>query len=181
MVANLIVGGHDTTASQIGCTLLTLLHHPEALTMLRTRTASASDVVNETIRYEPSIAFVPRTLAEAVEIGGLERPAGSMVFLSTASANRDEAQWPEPDEFQPARFASPDTARLLSFGAGPHYCLGAALARMTLEEVIGAFADAALSMTPQLPLHAVAWREVLGRSPATLLVVSASSDATLRV
>ena len=166
MVSNLIVAGHDTTASQILCSVLTLLRHPDSLIGLGEGDGTAAAIVNETIRYEPSIPFVPRTLAEAVEIGGVERPAGSMVFLSTASANRDDRVWVDPDAFAPQRFTQPDAPRLLSFGSGPHYCLGAALARMTLEEVVTAFA-----MGPRAPLFdhgAVGWREVLGRSPASL-------------
>ena len=88
MVGNLIVGGHDTTASQIGCSLLALLRHPEALADLRADPSLAGAVVNETIRFEPSISVVPRTLVEPVEIGGVERPAGSLVFLSSASTSR---------------------------------------------------------------------------------------------
>ncbi|MEY2424352.1 MAG: hypothetical protein QOI95_4419 [Acidimicrobiaceae bacterium] len=170
MVGNLIVGGHDTTASQIHCTLLTLLRHPDSLHFVRDGEASATDIVNETIRFEPSIPFVPRTLAEPVDIGGVERPAGSLVFLSTASANRDDSVWDDPETFRPQRFAQPDAPRLLSFGSGPHYCLGAALARMTLEEVVATFAEPSRELAPLFDLDGADWREVLGRSPAALPV-----------
>jgi len=168
MVGNLIVGGHDTTASQIGCTLLTLTRHAEALALAADGAVEVADVVNESIRFEPSIAFVPRTLAAPAEIGGVERPAGSMVFLSSASANRDEGAWDEPDAFRAGRFASPGVARLLSFGAGPHYCLGAAAARMTIEAVVSALAPVADDLV--CDADDVAWREVLGRSPESLPV-----------
>jgi cytochrome P450 len=174
MVGNLIVGGHDTTASQIGCSLLALLRHPEALDDLRADPSLAGAVVNETIRFEPSIAVVPRTLVEPVEIGGVERPAGSMVFLLSASTSRQADVWGDPDVFRPARFKEAGSPKLLSFGSGPHYCLGAALARMTLEEVVRGAADAGLGDTivPSDPsLDAVEWRSVLGRSPASLPVV----------
>lgn len=170
IVGNLIVGGHDTTASQTGCTLLTLLRRPDVVAALRRGDVTAPDTVNETIRYEPSIGIIPRTLLETVEVGGAERPAGSMVFLSTASANREAEVWGDPERVRPERFARPDAPRLLSFGSGAHYCLGAALARMTLEEVSTGFAAAAPGVRPAFDLDDVEWRSVLGRSPASLPV-----------
>ncbi len=174
MVGNLIVGGHDTTSGQVSCSLLTLLRHPEALDDLRSDPSLAGAVVNETIRYEPSITIVPRTLLEPMEIGGIERPAGSMVFLASASASRDEQVWGDPDVFRPSRFTEPDPPKLLSFGSGPHYCLGAALARMTMEEVLLAAARAGLgdTLVADVPVDAdnIQWRQILGRSPAQLPV-----------
>jgi cytochrome P450 len=175
MVGNLIVGGHDTTASQINCSLLTLLRHPDVLDDLRSDPSIAPEVVNETIRFEPGITIVPRTTLEPIEIGGLECAAGSMVFLSSASTSRETAVWGDPDVFRPSRFAEPGAPKLLSFGSGPHYCLGAALARMTLEEVVVGAAAAGLgtSIVPTIDVldpDAVEWVQVLGRSPAALPV-----------
>ncbi len=174
MVGNLIVGGHDTTSGQVSCSLLTLLRHPDVLDALRADASLAGAVVNETIRYEPSITVVPRTVVEPIEIGGVDRAVGSMVFLTSASASRDEDVWGDPDVFRPSRFAEPDAPKLLSFGSGPHYCLGAALARMTMEEVVLAAARAGLGDTivADGPLDAagIEWRQILGRSPARLPV-----------
>jgi hypothetical protein len=174
MVGNLIVGGHDTTSGQVSCSLLTLLRHPDALAALRSDETLAGAVVNETIRFEPSITVVPRTVLEPIEIGGIERPVGSMVFLASASASRDENVWDDPDAFRPARFTEPDAPKLLSFGSGPHYCLGAALARMTMEEVLLAAARAGLGDTivadGPIDADSVEWRQILGRSPARLPV-----------
>ncbi len=175
MVGNLIVGGDDTTASQIGCSLLTLLRHPQTLDDLRADPSIAAAVVDETIRFEPSITVVPRTLLEAAVVGGVERPAGSLVLLSSASASRQEDIWGDPDAFRPGRFGEPDAPKLLSFGSGPHYCLGAALARMTLAEVITSAAVAGLGETvvPAVDLSEpsnVEWVSTLGRRPASLAV-----------
>jgi cytochrome P450 len=174
MVGNLIVGGHDTTSGQVSCSLLTLLRHPDALDALRADRSLARAVVDEAIRYEPSITVVPRTAVEPIEIGGVERPAGSMVFLASASASRDEDVWGDPEAFRPSRFAEPDAPKLLSFGSGPHYCLGAALARMTMEEILLAAADAGLGDTlvadGPIDSASIEWRQVLGRSPAHLPV-----------
>jgi cytochrome P450 len=174
MVGNLIVGGHDTTSGQVSCSLLTLLRHPEVLDALRADRSIARAVVDEAIRFEPSITIVPRTVLEPIEIGGIERPVGSMVFLASASASRDEAVWGDPEVFRPGRFLEPDAPKLLSFGSGPHYCLGAALARMTMEEVLTAAAVAGLGDTivadGPLDAGAIEWRQILGRSPARLPV-----------
>ena len=174
MVGNLIVGGHDTTSGQVSCSLLTLLRHPEAVDALRADRSLARAVVDEAIRFEPSITVVPRTALEPIEIGGVERPAGSMVFLASASASRDESVWGDPDVFRPGRFGEPDAPKLLSFGSGPHYCLGAALARMTMEEILLAAADAGLGDTlvadGSLDADRIEWRQILGRSPAHLRV-----------
>ncbi len=174
MVGNLIVGGHDTTSGQVSCSLLTLLRHPEALDTLRADPSLASAVVDEAIRFEPSITVVPRTVLQPFEIGGIERPAGSMVFLASASASRDVSVWGDPEEFRPSRFAEPGAPKLLSFGSGSHYCLGAALARMTMEEVVLGAAQAGLGDTivADAPIDAdsTTWRQILGRSPARLPV-----------
>jgi cytochrome P450 len=174
MVGNLIVGGHDTTSGQVACTLLTLLRHPEVLDDLRTDPSLAPAVVDEGIRFEPSITVVPRTVLEPVEIGGVERPAGSLAFLASASASRDVDVWGDPDVFRPARFTEPGAPKLLSFGSGAHYCLGAALARMTMQEVMLAAARSGLgdTLVSDGPLDAdsIEWHQVLGRSPAHLPV-----------
>ncbi len=172
MVGNLIVGGHDTTASQIGCSLLALMRHPDSLDDLRADPSLIGAIVSETMRFEPSISVVPRTVVEPFEIGGVERAIGTLVFLSSASTSRETTVWGDPNVFRPARFTEPGAPKLLSFGSGPHYCLGAALARMTLEEVVLAATAAGLGDTiqPSTSLDVVEWRSVLGRSPASLPV-----------
>ena len=176
MVGNLIVGGHDTTSGQVGCTLLTLLRHPETLDAMRADPSLAPAVVDEGIRFEPSITIVPRTVLEPIDIGGVERPVGSMVFLASASASRDEDVWGDPDVFRPGRFTEPGSPKLLSFGSGAHYCLGAALARMTMQEVMLGAARSGLgdTLVADVPLDAdsIEWRQVLGRSPARLRVIA---------
>jgi len=171
MVANLIVGGHDTTGSQIGCTFLALLRHPDQAATLAGCPDLVPHAVEETMRYEPSISAIPRTPTEAITVGGETIGAGQLLLLSTAAANREPGAWADPDTLDLTRFARPGIPRLMSFGIGTHYCLGAALARMTLEEAV----RAVFVETPQpraaFDLDAVEWRQVLGRSPASLPVV----------
>jgi cytochrome P450 len=172
MVANLLVGGHDTTASQLGCTLLTMLRQPEAVAHLRAEPALVTSVVTETIRFEPSIVAVPRTTTEPMAVVDTELDAGALVLLSTAAANREPGVWTDPDRFVADRFTASDAPRLLSFGAGAHYCLGAALARLTVEEVLRAFVAVDPPVGLADPSAPIEWRTILGRSPARLPVVA---------
>ncbi|HET6874135.1 MAG TPA: cytochrome P450 [Acidimicrobiales bacterium] len=166
MVSNLLVAAHDTTASQLSCSLLTLLRHPESLPPIRNGEVPPGDVVTETMRFEPAIPAFPRTALEPIEIAGVERPAGTLVMLAVGSANRDPEVYADPDRFDVRRFSSPDIPRPLSFGTGPHFCLGSNLARMIMEEVIARFAasDLRLDGDPDR----VEWRSVLGRGPVSL-------------
>jgi cytochrome P450 len=168
MAVNLLAGGHDTTASQIGCTLFSLLQHPDVISLAADEPDLIPSIVSETVRIEPSIVGAPRTVVEPIEIGGVERATGTSVMLATGTANRDPAVWRDAEEFIPRRFADDDAPRLLTFGAGIHYCLGAALARMTLEETVRVVAPRApvLEADPDT----IPWISVLGRSPATLPV-----------
>ncbi len=168
MVANLLVGGHDTTGSQIGCTLLTLLARPRALSEVRADPRRLASLVSETIRFEPSITFAPRTVVERIEVCGIQRPANTVLMCTFLTANRDPEVWDDPDAFVPHRFDAADAPRLLSFGGGAHYCLGAALARTTLEEAVRGVAE--LSPTLAVDPDGVEWSQVLGRSPARLPV-----------
>jgi len=168
MVANLLVGGHDTTRGQLYNTLHTLVRHPAELDRLAADRGLLASAVNETMRVEPSLGFVPRTLGEPVVLD-VEIPAGSLLLLCSASANRDEAHWERAGAFDVTRFAVPGAPRVLTFGAGAHHCLGAALARLTVEEGVAAVLDLG-------PLHAAEdqdaapWRIVLGRSPERVVV-----------
>jgi cytochrome P450 len=170
MVGNLIVGGHDTTGSQLGCTFLALLRHPDQATLLASRPELVPQAVEETMRFEPSVPGIPRTPTESIVVGDEEVLAVSMLILSTAAANREPGVWSDPDTLDIARFAQPGVPRLMSFGIGTHYCLGAALARMTLEEAVRAVFVAAPAPRAAVDLTDVEWRLVLGRSPATLPV-----------
>jgi hypothetical protein len=170
MVGNLIVGGHDTTGSQLGCTFLTLLRHPDEASKLVGHPELVPHTVEETMRFEPSISGIPRTPTEAIVVGDQELPAGSIIILSTAAANREQGVWAEPNTFDITRFTQPGVPRLMSFGIGTHYCLGAALARMTLEEAVRSLFVEDPQPRAAIDLSEVTWRQVLGRSPATLPV-----------
>lgn len=168
MVANLLVGGHDTTSSQMGCSLLALLVRPEALARVRSEPSCLANVVAEAIRLEPGIPSAPRTAIAPIRICGIERPAGSLIATNFLTAHRDPEMWDDADDFRPERFDDPETPRLLAFGGGPHYCLGAALARTTIEEAVRGVAALAPSLRED-PAD-IGWVQVLGQSPARLAV-----------
>jgi hypothetical protein len=171
MIANLLVAGHDTAESQIPCSMLLALQHRDELTGVHEDEARLASVVAETIRLEPSIPFIPRTVVEPIDLYGMTIQAGSMVFLCFASAGRDASAWREPDRLDPDRFSRPDTPRLLNFGAGTHYCVGHALAKIALEESVRCVvaADHPPMRLMEEPAD-IPWRQLLGRSPARLLV-----------
>jgi hypothetical protein len=169
MVANLLVAGHDTTTSQLGSSLFALLTHPTEAARARLDPELVTSLTAETTRLEPGIPAVPRTALEALWIGEHEIPPGSSIMLCFAAAHRDPAAWPDPERFDAERFTRRGVSQLLAYGAGAHYCLGAALARMTLEECLRAFLTAGEWELVE-PVDQIPWRVVLGRAPQRLLV-----------
>ena len=127
MVFLLLVAGHETTVNLIGNGVLALLEHPDQLERLRRDPSLAKPAVEELLRYgSPLETATERYAREDVTIAGVTIPRGSLVFAVIASANRDGQHFKEPDQLDIAR----EPNQHLSFGLGPHYCLGAPLARL---------------------------------------------------
>ena len=168
MVANLLVAGHDTTASQTCCTSLTLMQRPDVMAMLRSNPNLLSSITEETMRFEPSIVSSGRVPVSPYEVAGQTWPAGTFLMCAGITANRDPEIWDRPDEFLPDRFLASDAPKMMSFGAGGHFCLGAWLARMTLEEVVRGVCD--LEPTLATDVHTLEWIAPLGAYPASLPV-----------
>ncbi len=152
----LLIGGYENTAHQIGKGLLTLFNHPDQLARLRAEPDLMPRAVEEMLRYTGSLDSgygSPRYATEEVAIGGAVIPKGATVLVLRASANRDPDQFPEPDRFDIHRDAGPH----LSFGYGPHFCLGAPLARLEMEvgyrTLLRRFPDLRLTV----PVVAVPW------------------------
>lgn len=168
MIANLLVAGHDTTASQSCVSSLTLLQRPDVMAMVRNSPEVLSSVTEETIRFEPSIVSSGRVPVSPYEAGGLTWPAGTFLMCAGITANRDPGVWDSPDEFVPLRFLAPDVPKMLSFGAGGHFCLGAWLARMTLEEVVRGVSH--LGPALAVDVDTLEWIAPLGAYPKSLPV-----------
>jgi cytochrome P450 len=137
LVLNILVGGVDTSQSQLAHAIRLLAAHPDQWELLRSDPRGlASAAVEEALRFEPITPFTARILVDEVEHRGVTFPAGSIVLVSAWHANRDAT---DPDRFDLA--AERGGARLLTFGAGIHYCVGANLARAEMQEGLAFLAE----------------------------------------
>lgn len=128
----LLMGGHETTANQISLSLLTLLCHPAELARLVADPALIPAAVEELLRFVVLGGALPpaRVATEDVELGGVTIRAGEAVLPMYATANRDPAEFSDPDRLDVGR----NVGAHLAFGAGAHHCVGAQLARLELQE-----------------------------------------------
>ncbi|HEV2294485.1 MAG TPA: cytochrome P450 [Tepidisphaeraceae bacterium] len=152
----LLAAGHETTTNLIGNGLLALLRHPEQLRDLRENTdALIGSAVDELLRYDPPVQWTSRVTGETITLGGKEIERGQILLASVGAANRDPAVFLDPDRLDLRRKDN----RHLSFGAGGHFCLGAALARMEAETAIATL----ITRYPKLQLatNKLRWRKGL--------------------
>ena len=155
----LLVAGHETTMNLIGNGLLALLRHPDQLALLRARPDLLPSAVEELLRHDPPVRRAVRTALDDVEVDGQRVRAGEQVLALLDVANRDPSVFASPDVLDVRR----DARRHLSFGAGAHFCLGAALARAEAQVALGALValpDLALAVDeprwrPMEALHAL--------------------------
>jgi cytochrome P450 len=131
LVLNVLIGGVDTTQSQLAHAVRLLAEHPDQWAALRADPSLAAGAVEEALRFEPITPFSARIVVEDMEVRGVRFPADTIVLVAAASANRDGVA--DPDRFDIGRAERP---RLTTFGAGIHYCLGANLARAELQEAL---------------------------------------------
>lgn len=130
----LIVGGQETTRNSLSAGLFQLLQEPEKLIGLRANPALLTTLPDEFVRWASPIAHLMRTATADAELGGKQIRKGDWVVAWMASANRDERAFTNPDAFDLARKPNPH----LSFGFGPHFCVGAALGRMMIRHMMSA-------------------------------------------
>jgi len=129
LVANvgvLLGAGHETTANLIGNGVLALLRNPDQMQKLRDNPTLVTSVVEEIMRYDNPVQIVYRSAIEEVEMEGKRIGQGQLVNMVLGAANRDPAQFSEPDRFDVTR----NESRHIGFGLGIHFCLGAPLARL---------------------------------------------------
>jgi cytochrome P450 len=137
LVLNILVGGVDTSQSQVAHAVRLLAEHPEQWELLRSDPGRWAPVAaEEALRYEPVTPFTARITVEEIEWRGVTFPPGTIVLVSAWHANREGI---EPDVFDLG--AARERARLLTFGAGIHYCAGANLARAELQEALAFLAE----------------------------------------
>jgi cytochrome P450 len=153
MLILLLVAGNETTTNLIGNAVLTLLEHPAELARLRADRALLPSAVDEVLRYASPVQLDPRRATRALELQGRAIAPNQLVVCWLGAANRDEEIFPEPERFDVARGDS----RHLAFGFGPHYCLGANLARLETQVALEALLDRTRAFErvddAPLPLH----------------------------
>jgi cytochrome P450 len=137
VMVNILAGaGNETTTRLIGWTGKLLSDHPDQRALLAANPAMIPNAIEELLRYEPPGPSVARHVLKDVELYGQKVPAGSVMLMLVASANRDERRYPDGDRFDVTRQGPPH----ITFGRGIHACLGAALARVegrvAIEELL---------------------------------------------
>jgi cytochrome P450 len=162
--AVLMFGGIDTTEGMIANALLHLLSHPAELELIRADHALLPAAIEESLRLEPAAAVVDRYATCDTKLAGAAIRAGDQVTVSITAANRDPAVFGRPDAFEIRRV---NAARHLAFAHGPHFCIGAPLARLETQMAI----EVLLARLPRLrldPRHTSAPRGLVFRKPPSL-------------
>ena len=139
----LLIGGDETTRQVTAGGVELLLEHPDQMAALVQDTTRLPVAVEEVLRWVSPIKSMARTTTREVELEGVHLPAGAKVVLLYESANFDERHFIEPDRFDIGRAPNEH----LAFGFGPHVCLGASLARMEVQAVLGRILERLPSLT----------------------------------
>ena len=152
----LLIAGHETTANMLALGTLTLLQHPEQLDALRDNPALTDQAVEELLRYLTIVQFgLVRIALEDLEIGGQCIRAGEPIVAGLASADRDPAHFPDPDNLDVTRPYSPHVA----FGHGVHQCLGQQLARVEMKAGFRGLFERFPSLRLAVPLDQIQMRD----------------------
>src|SRR5437870_1172203 len=162
----LLVAGFETTIGLIGNGVRALIRHPAELAKLRARPELAASATDECLRFDGPIILTPRVLHADVEFGRKTLPKDAKVWGMLAAADRDPAVFPEPDRFDIERRPNDH----LAFGGGPHFCLGAQIAKLACDNatasLVARFADL------RLVSETVEWGASLFRVPGKLPITS---------
>ncbi len=161
----LLVAGHETTAGLISNAVLALMRHRDQLAALRADPELAGGAVQETLRFDPPVQITGRIARHGMTVGKLRPPDGAVLLLLLAATGRDRSVFADPDRFDIRRLGRDH----LAFAAGPHFCLGAPLAR--LEAKVALKALAARIVAPQLDEAALAYKPNINlRGPERLVL-----------
>jgi cytochrome P450 len=156
--ALLFLAGHETTTNLIGNGVLALTQHPDALAALRADPGLLEGAIEELLRFDSPVQFVTRVARERFEVEGVELEAGQPALLMIGSANRDPEAFTDPDRLDVTR----QQVKHLSFGRGPHFCLGASLARLEADVVFRQLLDRFPRWELGLDVQDLDWRPDLG-------------------
>jgi cytochrome P450 len=133
----LLPAGVETTFRSTGNLLYSLLSRPDQIEAVRADRSLVPQAIEEAVRYETPLLNITRIATRDTVLSGVDIPAGSTVMVMLAGANRDEARYPDPDRFDITRPARPH----LSWGQGPHICLGMHLARIEMRLALNLLLD----------------------------------------
>jgi hypothetical protein len=133
MAVLLLIGGVETTTNLLGSTLVHLHRNPDVYQRVRDDRTLIPALLEEVLRFEPPVQMIFRHTTEDTELSGVAIPKGSTIMPLLASANRDESKFPDGERFDIDRKIS---VPLMSFGQGPHFCLGSYLSRMEASKAL---------------------------------------------
>jgi cytochrome P450 len=125
--SNLFIGGIITTTHLLSSMMMLFIRHPEQQEIARRDSGTLKRAIEEVLRVESPVQIIPRLVVQDTEMHGVSMPAGSSVLVLLGSANRDTCAFADPDAFEVQR---DNVKNHLAFGNGPHFCMGAPLARM---------------------------------------------------
>jgi cytochrome P450 len=164
IVLLLILGGLDTTTGALGYFMMRFCREPEIPQLLRDKPELIPDAVEELLRLEGPFIAIGRTVRTQTELNGCPVMPGEKVLISWASANRDEEEFRDPDEFHLDRGRN----RHLAFGAGPHRCAGSNLARLNLRIAVEAIVQRILDPQVTVPERQIPFHSAFNRTPLQL-------------
>lgn len=154
ILQQLQVAGKETTAHLIGSAMLLFIEHPDQLSAVQSDPSLIGNMAEEALRMESPVRALFRTTTRPVTLGGVALEQGTRIMVLYAAANRDACRFDDAAQFDVRR---EDAARHVAFSAGPHYCVGAALARLEIrvafEEVLGRMTNFRLDPDYPAPSH----------------------------
>ncbi|MFI8371776.1 cytochrome P450 [Streptomyces sp. NPDC085466] len=156
LVVTMVFAAHDTTRLQLANAMVTFSEHPDQWALLRERPELAPRAVEEVMRWRPSSNAVYRYAAEDIEFRGQRIPEGTMFMIGVQAVQRDPLAYPGGDVFD---ITADRKTAVMQFGGGPHYCLGAPLARMEITEALPALAR---RLGAPKVVGDVTWRPAIG-------------------
>lgn len=170
------VASTATTERVIAQCVLALLEHPEARNAMQEDPAKLSAFIEEVMRMHQPEPMLRRLAVRDVELGGVRIPAGSMVYLSLAAANRDPRRYERPNELRLDRGAS----RHLTFGHGIHHCIGATLGRATVHAALETLLTRAPGFAAAQPLDSISYCATMMAHYVESLMIETSPESAGR-
>lgn len=160
-------GGHETTANLLNNSMVALSQHPDTAQELRRHPEKMATAVDEFLRYDSPVLSIGRVVAKDTELGEQALKAGDRVFAMLVGANRDPEVFDKPDELNIERKPNPHMA----FGKGPHFCLGAPLAKLEAQIALNAVLARYSSIELSEPVESIPWLNSLVTHGPTRLPV----------